>query len=108
MFYNDLLVARRLLKPETVAAMQTFRLLDYGWARGGIYYGGGLMIEQVHPQTAQPQPQPHPYLPSASASPLTLTHARDPIHVQVHQDGGVGAVWLRDRRVVAARRYSSS
>jgi len=27
--------------------MQQFHLLDYGWAKGGIYYGAGLMIEQL-------------------------------------------------------------
>ena len=45
-FYHDLLVAKRILSPASLQAMQDFHLLDFGWARGGIYYGGGLMIEQ--------------------------------------------------------------
>ena len=46
-FYRDLLVEGVLLRPPSVATMQQFHLLDFGWDKGGIYYGAGLMIEQI-------------------------------------------------------------
>lgn len=51
-FLNDLLVTRAILKPSSIAIMQQFHLLDYGWAEYRIYYGAGLMIEQ--PMTTSP------------------------------------------------------
>ena len=51
-FLHDLLVARAILKPSSLALMEQFHLLSYGWAEGRIYYGAGLMIEQ--PATTSP------------------------------------------------------
>lgn len=45
-FYHTLLVSKTLLKPSSVAIMEDFHLLSYGWAAGHIQYGAGLMIEQ--------------------------------------------------------------
>jgi len=45
-FYRDLLVTKRLLQPESIDLMQDFHALNYGWARGMIEYGAGLMIQQ--------------------------------------------------------------
>jgi len=47
-FYYDLLVTKKLLSPKSLAVMQDFHLLDYGWAKGRISYGAGLMVETAH------------------------------------------------------------
>lgn len=47
-FYYDLLVARSLLDEGSLAQMETFRTLSYGWAEGHIAYGAGLMVEAVN------------------------------------------------------------
>ena len=35
-FYYDLLVRKTLLTPQSVALMEQFNLLSYGWAKGYI------------------------------------------------------------------------
>lgn len=55
----DLLVAPgAILTPSSVAAMQQFHLLDYGWAEHYIYYGAGLMIEQPATTSGGPRVGP--------------------------------------------------
>jgi hypothetical protein len=45
-FYWDLLgPEKKILKPETVEIQTNWTLLDFGWAKGGIFYAGGLMVE---------------------------------------------------------------
>jgi hypothetical protein len=45
-FYWDLLGPQmKILKPETVAIQTNWTLLDFGWAKGHLYYAGGLMVE---------------------------------------------------------------
>lgn len=38
-FYHDLLVAKTLLSEDSLAVMQKFHVLDFGWAKGHIIYG---------------------------------------------------------------------
>jgi len=45
-FYRDLLVTKRILQPETVALMEQFNVLSFGWSKGHLWYGAGLMVEQ--------------------------------------------------------------
>eukprot|EP00933_Yihiella_yeosuensis_P035434 TRINITY_DN28988_c0_g1_i2.p1 TRINITY_DN28988_c0_g1~~TRINITY_DN28988_c0_g1_i2.p1 ORF type:complete len:172 (+),score=37.68 TRINITY_DN28988_c0_g1_i2:358-873(+) len=46
-FYYDLLLEGKILPKETVEAMQDFRPLDVGWAKGSLLYGTGLMVQQA-------------------------------------------------------------
>ena len=46
-FFYDLLVEKSVVSEESLAAMQQFNLLSYGWAKGHVVYGSGLMIESV-------------------------------------------------------------
>ena len=45
-FYRDLLVTKTILQPATVELMESFNVLNYGWEKGRLWYGAGLMIEQ--------------------------------------------------------------
>ena len=37
-FFYDLLVEKRVVSEESLAAMQQFNLLSYGWAKGHVVY----------------------------------------------------------------------
>lgn len=47
LFFYDLLIAGQILPLDVVKAMQDFRPLNVGWAKGQIQYGTGLMIQQA-------------------------------------------------------------
>ncbi|CAE7023116.1 unnamed protein product [Symbiodinium natans] len=46
-FFYDLLLAKRIIPGDMVDAMQDWRPLSVGWAKGQIQYGTGLMIQQT-------------------------------------------------------------
>jgi hypothetical protein len=47
-FYWDLLGPQRNMLSEDLHAIQTnFSVLDKGWSKGYIRYGGGIMVENV-------------------------------------------------------------
>eukprot|EP00439_Symbiodinium_sp_Y106_P058968 s3825_g8.t1 len=46
-FFYDLLIAKQIIPAKMVDAMQDWRPLNVGWAKGQIQYGTGLMIQQT-------------------------------------------------------------
>jgi len=71
-FYYELLgPTPSLLSPKSVQAMQNWRLLNSGWAKGGLEYGTGLMIQNVAPT------QSHRTLPMLNQSGTYIGHAGD-------------------------------
>ena len=53
--------------------MEEFKLLSYGWAKGHVIYGGGLMIESVACARASP--------PNTEGA---RPHAADPARLAPH------------------------